>query len=334
MFATIVGPYPRPDGLDDEAALRLAIEDQLLADMGVLADGAAAPDPDAVAAWRRADAMARSLATELGVEPRPLKARLPGPWTSSATLEAEGRHDRESAIAAAQTGNLALKALFVAGAPLVQVEEDGLTAIAADDAPAQALAIEVFQVLLSGVEGHVSLSIVGGDPCGAGPEVLYSAPFSSHVFDLILGPDGWRLARQAPRERGLILGVADARVDRRDPVPVSVWAARYGASMGARGLDRIGLAPSAGLEERSLEVARMKLRRLAEAAAVASLEGDALRRALPKRARSRGRPPGTEAPSRAPWHDTGTETPSPAPGHDTGTEASSPAPGPDTGTVA
>src|SRR5207342_610195 len=62
MFATIVGPYPRPDGLDDEAALRLAIEDQLLADMGVLADGAATPDPDALAAWRRADAMARSLA--------------------------------------------------------------------------------------------------------------------------------------------------------------------------------------------------------------------------------------------------------------------------------
>ena len=100
----------------------------------------------------------------------------------------------------------------------------------------------------------------------------------------------------APRERGLILGVADARTDRRDVVPVSVWAARYGASMGARGLDRIGLAPSAGLEERSPAVARVKLRRLAEAAAMASLEGDALREALPKRARSRGKRPTVEAP--------------------------------------
>ena len=36
-------------------------------------------------------------------------------------------------------------------------------------------------------------------------------PFSSHLFDLVLGPDGWRVARQAPRERGLILGVADCR---------------------------------------------------------------------------------------------------------------------------
>ncbi len=306
MFATIVGPYPRPHGLDDEAALRLAIEDQLRADMGVLADGAVTPDPDAVEAWRRADARARSLAIELGVEPRPLKARLHGPWTSSAPLEAGRHRDRESAMAAARAGNLALKALFAAGAPLVQVEEDGLTAIAADDAPAHALAIDVFRALMIGVDGHVSLSVVGGDPCGAGPDVLYAAPFSSHLFDLILGPDGWRLARQAPRERGLILGVADARTDLRDAVPVSVWAARYGASMGARGLDRIGLAPSAGLEWRSPAVARMKLRRLAEAAAVASLEGDALRQALPKRARSRGRRPGVEAPSPAPGPDAGT----------------------------
>ncbi len=199
MFATIVGPYPRPDGLDDEAALRLAIEDQLLADMGVLADGAATPDPDAVAAWRRADAMARSLATELGVEPRPLKARLRGPWTSSAPLEAERHRDRESAMAAAQAGNLALKALFAAGAPMVQVEEDGLTAIGADDAPARALAIDVFQALMAGVEGHVSLSVIGGDPCGAGPEVLYAAP----VLEPPLRPHprpGW-LARGSRRRR-------------------------------------------------------------------------------------------------------------------------------------
>jgi hypothetical protein len=209
-------------------------------------------------------------------------------------------------LAAAAAGNLALKALFAAGAPLVQVEEDGLTAIAAEDAPARALAIDVFQALLTGVEGHVSLSVIGGDPCGAGPDVLYAAPFSSHLFDLILGPDGWRLARQAPRERGLILGVADGRTDRRDPVPVSVWAARYGASLGARGLDRIGLAPSAGLEERSWAVARMKLHGLAEAAAVASLEGDALRQALPKRARSRGRRSGVEASSPAQEPESGT----------------------------
>ena len=306
MFATIVGPYPRPDDLDDEAALRLAIEDQLLAGVGVLADGAVTPDPDAVAAWRRADAMARSLATELAVEPRPLKARLQGPWTSSVPFESERRYDRASKLAAAEAGNLALKALFAAGAPMVQVEEDGLTAIGADDAPARALAIDVFQTLMAGVGGHVSLSVVGGDPCGAGPEVLYAASFSSHLFDLILGPDGWRVARQAPRERGLVLGVADARVDHRDAVPVSVWAARYGASMGARGLDRIGLAPSAGLEQRSPAVARLKLRGLAEAAAMASLEGDALRQALPKRARSRGKRPEVETPPPAPGPDAGT----------------------------
>ena len=261
MFATIVGPYPRPDGLDDEAALRLAIEDQLLADMGVLADGAATPDPDAVAAWRRADAMARSLATELGVEPRPLKARLRGPWTSSAPLEAATTSRRESAMAAAQAGNRALKALFAAGAPMVQVEEDGLTAIGADDEPAHALAIDLFQALMAGVEGHVSLSVVGGDPCGAGPEVLYAAPFSSHLFDLILGPDGWRVARAgAARARphprrgrlphrpsrcrsGLGLGRPLRRLDGRPwPRPHRAGAVgRAGGALAGRGADEAAI---------------------------------------------------------------------------------------------
>jgi methionine synthase II (cobalamin-independent) len=195
-------------------------------------------------------------------------------------------------MAATATANDQLRALFVAGAPLVQVEEDGLAAIEADDRAAHRLAIDALVGLMDGVAGHVSLSILGGDASGAGPEVLYAAPFSSHLFDLILGPDGWRAARLAPRERGLILGVADCRTTIPEHVPVAVWAARYGASMGARGTERIGLAPSAGLEHLPLEVARAKLRRLAEAAAVAGLPVEAMREAMPKEVLTRGAPPG------------------------------------------
>lgn len=292
MFATIVGPYPRPVGLDDEAFLRLALTDQLEAGMGILADGAATPDPDPLAAWRRADAVARALAAELGLEPRPLKARLLGPWTSGVGGEVDRRRRRRATMAAARAGNVRLRALFEAGAPLVQVEEDGLGAIAADDRPAHRLAVDAFRALMDGIEGHVSLSISGGDASPAGPEVVYAAPFASHGFDLILGPDGWRVAALAPRERGLVLGVADCRKRRRDDVPVSVWAARYGASLRGRGIDRIGLAPSTGLESLPLEVARAKLHGLAEAARIAGLPNEAMRDALPKRALSRGAPPG------------------------------------------
>lgn len=302
MFATIVGPYPRPDGLDDLAALRLALSDQLEAELGILADGAPTPDPDAEPAWRRADATARALATELDLEPRPVKARLLGPWTVGSRSPDRRRRRRET-MAAAEAGNEQLRALFAAGAPLVQVEEDSLVAIDADD-ESHALASEALLTLMDGVDGHVSLSINGGDASAAGLEVLYAAPFSSHLFDLVLGPDGWRVARVAPRERGLILGVADCRTTIPDDVPVSVWAARYGASMGARGLDRVGLAPSAGLERLSLEAARSKLRALSEAAAVAGLAGPGLRRAMPKQALVRtarpGRSPGALSPMAKP----------------------------------
>lgn len=291
MFATIVGPYPRPAGLDEEAALRLALGDQLEAEMGILADGATTPDPDALAAWLRADAMARDLATELGMEPRPVKARLLGPWTAGAQA-ATDRRRRRLAMAAARAGSAQLQALFRAGAPMAQVEEDGLIELAADDRAGHRLAIDALQALMEGVEGHVSLSIVGGDASPAGAQVCYAAPFSSHGFDLIHGPDSWRVAVKAPPARGLVLGVADCRTSAPDDLPVSVWAARYGASTGGRGSDRIGLSPSAGLERLPLDVARAKLRALAEAAAVAGLRGDALRDALPTEALNRTAPPG------------------------------------------
>jgi hypothetical protein len=292
MFATIVGPYPRSAGLDDEAALCLALTDQLEAHMGILADGAATPDADVLSAWRRTDAMARELVVGLGLEPRPVKARLTGPWTT-ATRAGPGRRDRRRAtMAAARVANEQLRAVFAAGASMAQVEDDALATIAADDRPAHAQAIDGLMALMDGVVGHVTLSISGADPSGAGPAVLYAAPFSSHVFDVCLGPDGWRMARQAPSERGLILGVADCRRPAPDYLPILVWAARYGASMGSRGLERIGLAPSAGIERLSVEAAQGKLQRLAKAAEVAGLPMEAMRDALPKEALPRGTLPG------------------------------------------
>src|SRR3989304_5392323 len=107
MFATILGPYPRPAGLDDEAALDLALADQLDANLGMLADGRPAPDA--------------------------------GPPAAGGGAAAAGGR---TPLAAAEAGNLVLRSLLAAGAPVVQVEEDGLTAVGANDEAERRLAAE------------------------------------------------------------------------------------------------------------------------------------------------------------------------------------------------
>jgi hypothetical protein len=138
--------------------------------------------------------------------------------------------------------------------------------------------------MLQGVEGHVTLAILGGDAWAAGPELVYDAAFASYLYDLVAGPDNWRLAAKAPADRGLILGVADARDGKPDAEPVMIWAARYGASLQGRGLQRVGLAPSAGLERLPRDAALAKLRALAEAARKAGLPPDELAASVDPRA--------------------------------------------------
>lgn len=293
MFATISGPYPWPAGLADDAFLELALGDQLEADLGMLADGLASPADDPVAAWSAADACARRLATERDVAPRAVKARLRGPYSAGRRAGGGASSRERTTLAAAEAANLVLRLLLSAGAQVVQVEEDGLTSIGPDDEAERSLAGEALRRLTDGVAGHLSLSVVGGDPCGAGARVLYDAPFSSHVFDLIAGPDGWRVAREAPGDRGLIVGVADCRAVEADDAPVMLWAARYAASFGRRGLERVALTTSAGLERLPRAVARAKLGGLAAAAALAAIrDREALRDGLEFQALTRSAPPG------------------------------------------
>jgi len=134
-----------------------------------------------------------------------------------------------------------------------------------------------------------------------------AAPFGSHLVDLVSGPDDWRAVARLPGERGVILGVADLR-RASDTLEVLVWAARYAASMHGRGVARVGLAPSVGLERLDRATARDRLSALAEAAALAALPPDelvkhvdprsidsrsaALGRWEPRPARDRGSPDG------------------------------------------
>ncbi|HET7727321.1 MAG TPA: hypothetical protein VFK54_08350, partial [Candidatus Limnocylindrales bacterium] len=137
------------------------------------------------------------------------------------------------------------------------------------------------------------------EPVGA--ETLLSAPYASFAFDLISGPDGWRVIARAPRERGIVCGVLPTEAGRRGDLALMVWAAHYAASTSGRGLARVGLSTAGGLGHLDRAEAVSKLARLAEAVGLAAGEpvGD-LARAL-----TRAREADHEEPDRS----TATRTP-------------------------
>ena len=104
------------------------------------------------------------------------------------------------------------------------------------------------------------------------PSPLFDLPFASYAFDLIAGPDNWRLIAQAPGDRGIICGALDPSAGSADRPETLVWAAHYAASTGGRGLDRVGLANASSLAGLTRERARAKLVALAEAARLAALQ--------------------------------------------------------------
>ena len=80
------------------------------------------------------------------------------------------------------------------------------------------------------------------------PRILFDAPYLSYLFDLVAGPQNWRLIAAAPAERGIVCGIADAGSPDPDDPGLVAWAGRYAASMRGRGGDRVGLSTSASLE--------------------------------------------------------------------------------------
>lgn len=257
--------------------------------------------------WETADALAQALAEERAEDPRPVKACLVGPYTLARLSDCAELGREKVTLALAEALNEELKALAGAGVPVVQVDENALTMIDWEDIDERRLAADALRRLTDGVEfAHLSLAVTMGDAEAAGATLFYDAPFQSYLFDLCAGPDNWRLISRAPTERGIVAGVADARTTRLDTREVMVWGARYAAALNGRGLDRVGLAPSAGLEYLPRDRAKAKIEALGEAAAVAAIsDPDELRRSLDPRAvdsrsAALGRyEPGTGAPDAA-----------------------------------
>ncbi len=255
MFATILGSYPLEPGLDDEATgeqrVRRVVEELDSAGLEPVSDGGRGEfdptDPSAVvAAWQFA----------AGCTTRAVKQSLRGPYTAvSGSVEALGA---------------TVVALAEAGCPMIEIMEPEAPGIN-DDAARQRFGDLHRQILADVPAGtHMSLAITGGDATGLGAAALFDLPYASYAFDLIAGPDNWRLIAEAPGDRGIVCGALDPRATASDRPEVLVWAAHYAASTGRRGLVRVGLANASDLGGLTRERARRKVTALAEAARLAS----------------------------------------------------------------
>jgi methionine synthase II (cobalamin-independent) len=285
VFATLSGAYPSPrprdpSGRDDDALVREILAEQVEAGLGLLSDGALRwPDPigrtgrellvgDATRPHR-----VRPLTVEAWVATRdaagdlPVKQIVAGPYTLGRRFATDATTRRDLALAFADELAVELADLAAAGCPFIQVDEPDAVTIGSDQAERE-LFVEAQRRLLAaagpaGGRPHLSLAILGGSADAAGSETIFGPAYDSHLFDLIEGPDNWRLITRAPVQRGIVLGVADARTSVPDDLATLVWAVGYAASSG-RGETRIGVAPSGGLAALEPAVARAKIERLGD----------------------------------------------------------------------
>ena len=112
---------------------------------------------------------------------------------------------------------------------------------------------------LAGV--HRALLPVGGNLVGMARDEWLQIPAESLVINPIRDPESWRAAATWPGDRGLILALVPAPGD-EDPEPVEIllWAVRYAASLGGRGLDRVGVAGMLPITKAALDPAEAEKR--------------------------------------------------------------------------
>jgi hypothetical protein len=264
MFATLLGPLPRPPLADDaapEALCDACLELQVEHGLEPLTDGGWPIDTDAVDAWRSTAERTDRL----------VKAVVVGPRTSGRPVD-DVRAD--------------LTALADAGCRWIEVHEPAATKIGAHPA-AQARFADAHRTLtadLIGPDVHLSLAVTGGAANDVGIDAVLAGAYASLALDLIDGPDNWYLAVEAPTERGIVCGALSAHPGSDDGPELLLWAARYAAASKGRGIDRVGLATSGSLAELPWDVAATKIRRLGEAARLVTSSPEERRHALDPRA--------------------------------------------------
>jgi hypothetical protein len=264
MFATLLGPLPRPPVPDDASAAAI-----LDACLELQAEHGLEPATDGGWPRRPDDVVGSWLATSQRTD-RLVKAVIVGPWSSARDVE-EVRRD--------------ILALADVGCRLIEVHEPAATKIGSnDEARIRFAAAHRGLTEDIGTDVHFTLAITGGNADTAGIETILAGAYSSLAVDLIDGPDNWRLAVRAPTERGIICGALSAHAGSDDGPELLLWAARYAAASAGRGIDRVGLATSGSLAALSWDEAATKVRRLGEAAQLVTASPEKLRQTLDPRA--------------------------------------------------
>ena len=129
------------------------------------------------------------------------------------------------------------------------------------------------------------LALTGGSARGARADVLARLPYASFLFDLIHGPDDWRVIASAARASAAWCAASWMPPPTIGDEPeILVWAAHYAASTGVAASARVGLSTAGGLAGVTPEVAARKLRALAEGARIAALPRDEAAASLDPRA--------------------------------------------------
>jgi hypothetical protein len=254
VFATLLGPLPRPSLAEDaspEAILDAVIELQAEHGLEPVIDGGWALERnDPIAAWRSSAARTD----------RMVKAVIDGPFTS-------GR--------SAADVRATVLALADAGCGWIEVHEPAATTIGTDPGARRRFAdahVSLTADLPPGI--HLSLAITGGNADTAGIETVLAGAYASLALDLIDGPDNWRLATTTPSNVGLICGALSTRPGSDDGPELLLWAAGYAASTRGRGPARVGLATAGSLAALPWDVAATKVRRLGDAARLAAAPMD------------------------------------------------------------
>ncbi len=195
---------------------------------------------------------------------------IPGPFTlalreSGESIDLEAVTGRALAFAELLAGEL--DALRDAGCAAVVVEEPAAAAVRSESAGNAW--VQAHRRMLGDVRDlHVMLSIAGGDATSLGGRAIGGLPYASVLLDLVTGPENWHVVRDLPGARGVVCAALTAAPGKPlgDQSAQLVWAARYAASMGGRGLARVGLSNASSLETLTPVEARAALDAVAQAA--------------------------------------------------------------------
>jgi len=281
VFSTLLGALPRDptrDDATDEDRIQGTIADLEGVGLELVSDGEPldlTTLPDAamvVAGWRRANAVVAAAGGAATV-----KQVLPGPYSAS----------RDSRIAP-EAWAVALKetiaALAAAGCSFVEIDEPDALAISVVPSERRRF-VDAHRRMTDGIAGvHLSLTLTGGNLDAAGPSTFFDLPYASYAFDLIAGPDNWRLIAAAPGDRGVICGAMSAAPGGDLNREVLVWAAHYAASTSGRGIARVGLANASSFAGLTRDDAIRRLGIVAQAARMAAADPKELAGMLDPRA--------------------------------------------------